>query len=233
MTSATIYAGIRDDRETVHPSPNPSPDKPSQDGKRRRLLVVDDDRLVLATLADGLRKAGYDVSTAVSGKDAIEMASAAQFDLAILDVRMPGMDGIELARHLRQGTTIPFLFLSAYGEIDLVRRAADFGALGYLIKPADIPQIVPAIEAALARAEEIARLRSSEERLNTALVIEQKTRTAVGLLMERHGFNRQQAFEVLRSQARSQRRKIAEVADRMIDAAETLNAPASKDPPDA
>jgi response regulator NasT len=231
MTFPTIHASARDEQRSVQTNRTPAAQDAVESGRRPHLLLVDDDRLILATLASGLREAGYDVSTAVSGKDAIEAATAGQFDLAILDVRMPGMDGIELARHLREGTTIPFLFLSAYGELDLVRRAADHGALGYLVKPADIPQIVPAIEAALVRAREIARLRSSEERLGTALAIEQKTRTAVGLLMERHGLNRQQAFEALRNQARSQRRKIAEVADEIIDAAEVLNAAVSKEAP--
>jgi response regulator NasT len=197
--------------------------------RRPHLLLVDDDRLILATLSEGLRQAGYEVSTASSGKDAIDAASRIPFDLGILDVRMPGMDGVELARHLREGTHIPFIFLSAYGDLELVRRAADHGALGYLIKPVDVPQIVPAIESALVRAREIAALREAEERLTTALSIEQRTRTAVGVLIERHGMDRHAAFEALRHQARSQRRKIGEVADEIISAAERLNA-VLKDP---
>jgi response regulator NasT len=188
-----------------------------------RILLVDDDRLVLATLSDGLRAAGYEVATASCGGDALQLCRSQPIDLAILDVRMPEMDGIELARRMRAETTVPFLFLSAYGDLDLVHRAADHGALGYLLKPIDIPQMVPSIEAALVRAREIAELRKSEERLTTALSIEQRTRMAVGLLMERERLDRRAAFEVLRSRARSQRRKIAEVADEILSAAETLN----------
>lgn len=197
---------------------------------RPRLLLVDDDRLILATLADSLRNAGYDVSTAAGGKAAVDAASAGSFDLAILDVRMPGMDGIELSRHLREGTSIPFLFLSAYTDAELVHDAVEQGALGYVTKPADVPQLVPAIEAGLARGREIAELKASAERLQTALTIEQRTRTAAGLLMERHGMNRQQAFDAMRGRARSQRRKLSEVAEAIIDAAELLNDAAHGEP---
>jgi len=199
--------------------------------QKPRLLLVDDDRLILATLSDGLRDADYDVSVAASGKEAVEVIEASPPDLAILDVRMPGMNGIELAMQLREHTQVPFVFLSAYGDLALVRQAADKGALGYLLKPLDIPQLIPTIEAALVRGREIARLRDSESRLNDALSAEQKTRIAVGVIMERQRLDRQMAFEALRRQARSQRRKIAEVAEEILSAAETLNAP--RPPPQA
>lgn len=155
----------------------------SQRGQRASLLLVDDDRLVLATLSDGLREMGYRVSVAASGREAMEAIGRETFDLVILDVRMPGMDGIEVAARLRETGGPPFIFLSAYGDLDIVRQASENGALGYLLKPIDIPQIVPSIEASLVRAAEIGRLRESESRLGNALVIEQKTRTAVGVLM--------------------------------------------------
>jgi response regulator NasT len=191
------------------------------------LLVVDDDRVILATLEDGLHDAGYEVAVAGSAKEAIDLIIASPPDLAIIDVRMPGMDGIALAGHLREHTNVPFVFLSAYGDLPLVRSAVAQGALGYLLKPIDIHQLVPSIEASLERGRELTRLRESENRLKTALSIEQKTRTAVGLLMERRRLDQQSAFEVLRMYARSQRRKIGDVAQDVISAAEGLNAPGS------
>ena len=170
--------------------------------KATHLLLVDDDRVVLATLADGLRDAGYQIDAAASGREAIELAAKAPFDLAILDVRMPEMDGIELAQYLREHTQVPVLFLSAYGELALVRRACEHGAVGYVLKPIDIPQLVPPIETALMRGRELIRLRESEVKLNTALTVEQKTRMAVGILMERQRLDRRTAFEALRRQAR-------------------------------
>jgi len=190
-----------------------------------RLLLVDDDRVVLATLADGLRDAGYHVEVAASAREAIEQIGKLPPDLAILDVRMPGMDGIELAQHIREHTQVPVLFLSAYGDLTLVRRACEHGALGYVLKPVDIPQLVPPIEAALIRSRELIRLRESEIKLNTALAVEQRTRMAVGVLMERQRLDRRAAFEALRRAARSQRRKITDVADEILNAAEALNAP--------
>ena len=189
---------------------------------QRHILVVDDDRLVLAALAEGLRSAGYRVTGAASGEDALGMAGRYAPDLALLDVRMPGMSGIELGRKLRE-QAIPFLFLSAYGDQEFVRQAADEGALGYLVKPLDIQQIVPSIEAALTRAAEIRKLRESEAQLNAALAGSREISMVVGLLMQRDRLDRARAFELLRSHARSQRRPVAEVAGELLVSAEKLN----------
>jgi response regulator NasT len=195
-----------------------------QDRKRgpRHILVVDDDRLVLAALCEGLRSAGYRVTGAASGNDALTIAGRDAPDLALLDVRMPGMDGIELGRKLRELGGIPFLYLSAYGDRDIVGQAVEEGALGYLVKPLDIQQIVPSIEASLTRARDIARLRQSEAQLTTALAGNREISMAVGLLMIRDRINREQAFETLRGNARAQRKPISEVAKELLASAENL-----------
>jgi response regulator NasT len=192
--------------------------KPGQ----RHILVVDDDRLVLAALCEGLRSAGYRVTGSASPHDALEIAARDAPDIALLDVRMPGMDGLELGKKLREQGGTPFLYLSAYGERNVVRQAVDEGALGYLVKPLDIQQIVPSIEAALTRAGEIGKLRKSEEQLTTALAGNREISMAVGLLMMRDRMNREQAFELLRANARSQRRAVAEVAKELLASAENL-----------
>lgn len=189
---------------------------------QRHILVVDDDRLVLAALAEGLRTAGYRVTSVASGEDALGITDTP--DLALLDVRMPGMSGIELGRKLREQGGVPFLFLSAYGDQEIVKQAAEEGALGYLVKPLDIQQIVPSIEAALARGNDIKKLRESEAQLSTALIGSREISMAVGLLMMRDRLNREQAFELLRSHARSQRRAVSEVAKELLNSAENLNA---------
>lgn len=190
---------------------------------KRHILVVDDDRLVLTTLASGLREAGYEVSAASNGQDAFESACSKHPDLALLDVRMPGMSGIELGRLLRERTGVPFLYLSAYGQADIVKSAAEHGALGYLVKPFDIPQILPSIEAALARAGEIRKLRDAEAQLNEALANSREISMAVGLLMERGRLDHEEAFEALRDYARSQRRKLQDIAKDLINGVETIN----------
>jgi len=190
--------------------------------KQRHILVVDDDRLVLAALSEGLRGAGYRVTSAASGEVAIGVAGRDAPDLALLDVSMPGMSGIELGKLLRE-QGIPFLCLSAYGDQEIVRQAAEEGALGYLVKPLDIQQIVPSIEAALSRAAEIRKLRETEAQLNVALAGSREISMVVGLLMQRDRLDRTMAFELLRSHARSQRRPIAEVAGELLSSAEKLN----------
>lgn len=187
----------------------------------RHVLVVDDDRLVLAALAEGLRGAGYRVTGAASAEDALAAAVREVPDLALLDVRMPGMSGIELGARLRE-VGVPFLYLSAYGDREAVENALEEGALGYLVKPLDIQQIVPSIESALTRARDLRKLRETEAQLNAALSGTRDISMAVGLLMMRDRIDREEAFELLRANARAQRRTVAEVAKELLDSAEKL-----------
>ncbi|MBW7862736.1 MAG: response regulator [Rhodocyclaceae bacterium] len=189
----------------------------------KSVLIADDDRVVLNLLAEGLRDFGYEVATAISGEEALRQTASRNFDLAVLDMRMPGMSGLALAHAFRDSGGPPFVFLSAFGDETVVREAADAGAMGYLIKPVDVPQLVPFIEASMARAKEMAGLRSTTGHLEKALSVEQKTRTAVGILMVHKELDRQEAFDLLRSRARSQRRKIGDLAEEIIAAVENLN----------
>jgi two-component system, response regulator PdtaR len=178
------------------------------------IMIVDDDRLVLAALSRGLKDAGYRISTAANGEDACAIADRDPPDLALLDVRMPGMSGIALGRRLRE--RVPFLYLSAYGDEDTVRDGVAQGALGYLVKPLDIAQILPAVQAALARAAEIRALHEKQTQLSAALATNREIAMAVGLLMQRDGLEREQAFELLRGQARSSRRSMLELARELL-----------------
>ena len=190
---------------------------------KARILIADDDRLVLTTLASGLRKAGYTIIEVSDGREAIRLCEEQQPDLAILDIRMPGMDGIETARCLQDLTETPFFILSAYGDKELVEKATDLGALGYLVKPIDVEQIIPTIEAALKQSTLFKNLQDNESRLVSALKNDQATSTAVGVIMERHRLSRDAAFEKLRSHARSQRCRLVDVADELVKAVETAN----------
>lgn len=189
----------------------------------KRVLIVDDDRVVLAVLAEGLRESGYEVFTAVSGGAALAVAREHVPDLAVLDLRMPEMSGLDVARALQARGRVPYVFLSAFGDEEAVREAGAAGAVGYLVKPVDTPQLVAFIEAAMACGRELERLRTTTRQLEQALAVEQKTRTAVGIIMERKGLNRQEAFDLLRARARSERRKIGEVAEEVIAALEGVN----------
>jgi len=190
----------------------------------RNILLVDDDRLVLATLARGLAGAGYTVSTAESADEAETiLACGKRPDLAILDVCMPGRTGLELAEQLRAYGYIPFMLLTAYSDHEIVEQAATSGALGYLVKPIDTPQLLPAIEAALARALELRSLRTTGQQLQNALDSDREVSIAIGITMVQYRLDRKAAFEMLRKAARSQRRKLAELAMDVISASETLN----------
>lgn len=190
---------------------------------KARILIADDDRLVLTTLASELRDAGYTIFEVNDSRKAIRCCEEQQPDIAILDVRMPDMDGVEIGCQLQKLTETPFLILSAYGNKELVERATDLGALGYLVKPIDIKQLIPMIEAALKRSVQIKKLQESESRLVSTLKNNQLTSTAVGVVMERHHLSRAAAFEKLRNHARSQRRKLTEIAAELVNAVETAN----------
>ena len=120
-------------------------------GGKGRILVVDDDRLVLATVTHGLAQAGFDVIDADNGDDAILLAREHRPELALLDIRMEGKSGFDVAATLRDAYGIPFMFLSAFADEATLATVKSLGALAYLVKPLDVGQIVPAVEAAVAQ----------------------------------------------------------------------------------
>ena len=190
---------------------------------RRSLLLVDDDNLVLATTGRGLQAAGYEVRTAQSVAEALELLADYRPELALLDIRMGAQGGFDLARILRDRHGIPFVFLSAYDDAETVEEATELGAVGFLVKPVDIPQIAPTIEAALKRASELSRLRNTGRQLEQALDQQRGVSVAVGILMERHRWSRTEAELRLRDTARAQRRKMADLAEAIVFAADVLS----------
>jgi response regulator NasT len=178
----------------------------------------------LTTIARVLENAGYETEQAGSGEQALQLEPGFSPDLAILDVKMAGMSGIELARHLQASGDTPFMFVSALGAADIVRQANEHGAVGYLLKPFELAQIVPAVETALGRADDIRRLRGRETSLASALEAGRETSMAVGLLMARYHVGREQAYDALRSHARSHRSKVLDVAASLLEAEDLFNA---------
>jgi diguanylate cyclase (GGDEF)-like protein len=141
-----------------------------KENRRRCILTVDDDRVLLAVLYIGMRNAGYDIIQATSAEEALQLIQDRTPDLAILDISMPGgMSGLELAKQLRETTSIPFMFLTSHRGVDIVREAARNGAVGYLVKPVNMMHIIPAVEAALVRAAEIRQLQRIGAELTNAL----------------------------------------------------------------
>ena len=189
------------------------------------VLIVEDDRLVLAGLAAGLEERGYLVTKAVSGEQAVQLADSARPDLVLMDICLPDISGIEVARKINDRLGIPIIFLSAFNAEETVREAVSLGGFVYLVKPITIKQLVPAIESVLARAGDLSKLRGSEQNLATALKQSREISVAIGMLMERHGISAEDAFELLRRNARDTRRKAAEVAQDVISGSPGLGPP--------
>lgn len=195
-----------------------------------KILVVDDDRLVLATLTHGLSQAGYEVIDADNGDDAILLAREHRPDLALLDIRMEGKSGFDVAAYLREYCQTPFMFLSAFSDEETVAQIKALGALASLVKPLDIRQIVPAVASALAEAnarrnEASSALESPTPPLPPASA-EIVIAMAVGVLMHRFSLARGPAMERLRRLAEADRRTPAEQAERVLEAVESMSMPA-------
>jgi response regulator NasT len=197
----------------------------AQPPSRRLILLVDDDPLFLEYLVTVLGHAGHDTLAATSAAEALQRVAEREADiaLALLDINMPGMSGLDLARRLKEHTSVAFMFLSSVDDAETAREAANHGAVGFVVKPVDAAHLLPAFESALARADEIRQLRRTEANLNAALAAGRETSLAVGLLMTRFQTDRNTAFEVLRDHARSSRRKVNEVAEQLVAAEELLN----------
>jgi len=190
------------------------------------LMVVDDDRLVLATLVAGLKQAGFDVIEADNGDDAILLARKYKPRLAILDMRMQGKSGMDVARYLAANTDTRFMFLSAFGDSDIVDEATRMGALGYLVKPLDVRQIVPAVRAALERTTETRSAAAPEPAVASAFAQaapERDQYIAIGILMERLRIDYDRAVAALRLQAQVERKDLNDLATSMVEAANRLN----------
>ena len=183
-----------------------------------RILVAEDEAIIRLDLVETLREEGYDVVAEVGrGDEALRLIEEMSPDLAILDVRMPGLDGIEVAREVVSQGSTAVLILTAFGQRDLVERAAEAGAMAYLVKPWQRSDLVPAIEMAIARHKEKRELSVEREKLAQQLNDRKVIDRAKGMLMDTHGLTEQQAFRYLQSSAMSGRATMREIADGVID----------------
>jgi response regulator NasT len=187
------------------------------------ILLADDDRLILATLSQGLRRAGFHTVEASTGAGALKICLESPPDLAILDFNMPDMSGVEVAKTIHATAQFPVIFLSAYGDERIVQAAGEFGAMAYLLKPIDPPKLVPTIHTALQRFAELSALRGESQQLTSALQTTRATSIVVGLLMERLQLSEKQAYDRLRQYSRSNNRKVTDVAADILGATDRLN----------
>ena len=190
-----------------------------------KILVVDDDRLVLATVTHGLAQAGYEVIDADNGDDAILLARKHRPELALLDIRMEGKSGFDVAEYLRDYGHIPFIFLSAFADADTVSKVAELGAVAYMVKPLDVGQIVPTVDAAFERlrAQAEAQRKAPVAVAGSAKV--DVVSLAAGVLMHRYSLARGEALERLSRIADAAGVSLAEQAERLVRAVEELARP--------
>lgn len=188
--------------------------------------MVDDDRLVLATLTHGLAEAGYEIIDADNGDDAILLSREHRPDLALLDIRMEGKSGFDVAAYLREYCQVPFMFLSAFSDEQTVAQVKALGAVAYLVKPLDIHQIVPAVEAVFHQLAKRPLDGGAPARQPADDALSQPVAIAVGVLMHRYSLSRAAALERLQKLAASESRPLQVQAERLLDAVELLSKPA-------
>src|SRR2546421_11704969 len=164
-----------------------------------RILVAEDETIIRLDLVEMLGRAGLEVcAEARDGEEAVELARRHEPDLAIMDVKMPRLEGIEAARRILDERPIPIVMLTAYGQDDLVARAVEAGVFGYLVKPFREQDLLPAIATAQARHEELTALREESDSLAEALAARKSIERAKGILMEKEAMTEQEAFGRLR-----------------------------------
>ena len=182
-----------------------------------RVLIAEDETIIRLDLRALLERSGLEVcGEARDGLEAVELARTSEPDVAILDVKMPRLDGIDAARRILEERPIPIVMLTAYGQTELVSRAVGAGVFGYLVKPFREQDLLPAIEAARARHEELSALRGEVESLSEALAARKSIERAKGLLMAKEGIAEQAAFERLRRASQISGRPMKVVADALI-----------------
>jgi two-component system, response regulator PdtaR len=188
-----------------------------------RILIADDESIRLLSLCKQLAALGHVVvAEASTGDEAVALAASALPDLAILDIKMPVMDGIEAAEKITQARPIPIILLTAYDEAQLVERAAEANISAYLMKPVAEEDLLPAIMLALTRFRQFQALRQEVADLREALEARKTIERAKGILMRRLNLSEEEAFRRLQKQSQDSNRRLAQVAEAIVVADQLL-----------
>ena len=183
-----------------------------------KVLIAEDETLIRLDLRGLLESAGLEVcAEARDGVEAVELAETADPDIAVLDVKMPRLDGIEAARRILDERPMPIVIVSAFTEQSLVRRAAEAGVYGYLAKPFREEDLLPALATARARFDQLAAVREQVDSLAEALAARKAIERAKGLLMDVQGLSEQDAFARLRRASQSSGRPMRVIAEAIIE----------------
>jgi two-component system, response regulator PdtaR len=182
-----------------------------------RVVIAEDEAIIRLDLRETLEEEGYVVvGECGRGDQAVELVRSLKPDLAILDVKMPGIDGIEAARLINAEKICGILVLTAFSQREFVERARDAGALAYLVKPYQKSDLIPAMELAIGRFREMQALASDVASLEDQLATRKLVDRAKGMLMDGNGMKEAEAFAFIQKKAMSERTRMKDVADRII-----------------
>jgi two-component system, response regulator PdtaR len=182
-----------------------------------RILIAEDETIIRLDLRDLLERAGHEVvGEARDGEEAVALARELAPELAVMDVKMPKLDGIEAAKRILEERPMPIVLLTAYDQEELIARAVEAGVFGYLVKPFREQDLVPAIATARARHEELAAVRGEAESLAEALAARKSIERAKGLLMQKEQLSETDAFARLRKASQVSGKPLKVIADAVI-----------------
>ena len=182
-----------------------------------RVVIAEDEAIVRLDLKETLEEEGYEVVGETGrGDEAVELVDRLKPDLAILDIKMPGKDGLEAAREIAGPRKAAVLILTAFSQRDLIEQARDAGALAYLVKPFQKSELLPAVEVALGRFREMQALDGEVESLQEQLETRRTVDRAKGVLMDRHGLTEADAFGFIQKTAMNERRSMRSVAEEVV-----------------
>jgi AmiR/NasT family two-component response regulator len=184
-----------------------------------RILVADDESLRVMSLKGQLESLGHKVvAEATNGKEAVRLAQELKPDMAILDIKMPEMDGIEAAQKITEERPIPIILLTAYSERELAERAAMANVSAYLMKPVSEQDLLPAIALAVQRFKEFQSLHQEVDNLRDALETRKLVERAKGILMRRLNLTEEEAFRRMQRRSQNENKKLGEIAQAIITA---------------
>jgi two-component system, response regulator PdtaR len=182
-----------------------------------RIVLAEDEAIIRLDLRESLQEEGYEVVGDVGrGDKAVEMVEALRPDVAIFDIKMPGMSGLEAAKIVSDKKICPVVMLTAFSQREIIEQARDAGALAYLVKPFQKTDLVPAIELAIARFAELRSLSGEVAALGAQLETRKLIDRAKGVLLDKHRLSESDAFAFIQSMAMSQRMKMGDIAEQII-----------------
>jgi response regulator NasT len=183
----------------------------------RTVVVAEDEALIRLDIVEALKDAGYDVvGQAASGQEAVDLTKELKPDVVVMDVKMPGRDGISAATEIGKDNIAPVVMLTAFSQRNLVEKAADAGAMAYVVKPFVPEKLLPALEVAISRFDQINTLRVEVTDMKARFEARKRVDRAKGLLMENMGLSESEAFRWIQKTSMDRRLTMQEVADAVI-----------------